>query len=44
VLRGADPGDAVATLDGRTVDAGMFNLFLEAWPGQAFGYRYGRLA
>ena len=35
MLRDADAGDAVATLAGRAADAGMFNLFLKVWPGEA---------
>ena len=41
-LRFAWAGGAVTALAGRAADAGMFDLFLKACPGEASGYKFGR--
>jgi len=41
-LRDAGDAEAVRTLAVRAADAGMFGLFLEAYPGEAPAYRFGR--
>jgi len=41
-LREAGDAEAVRTLAVRAADAGMFGLFLEAYPGETATYRFGR--
>jgi uncharacterized protein YidB (DUF937 family) len=41
-LRAAGASDAVTALASRAANAGMFDLFLEACPGEASGYPAGR--
>jgi hypothetical protein len=41
-LRAAGAFDAARVLAVRAADAGLFALFLEAYPGEAFDYRFGR--
>lgn len=42
VLDAAGADEAVTTLAGRAANAGMFGLFRELWPGEAFSHVFGR--
>ena len=41
-LRAAGAGEAAATLAVRAANAGMFQVFLDAGPGEASSHRFGR--
>ena len=41
-LRAAGASDAVTALAARAANAGKFDLFLKAYPGEASSYLFGR--